>query len=87
MQQYMIKQMAKNIPVGVIINIKTVVAEVTDLRLEDDSVSSSVSSLESSVTLSSLLISPTRSSSSAVDYPSFASSVYYGVSSVSSSEF
>ena len=51
MQQYMIKQMAKNIPAGVIINIKTVVAEVTDLRLEEDSVSSSVSSLESYVTL------------------------------------
>ena len=67
MQQYMIKQMAKNIPIGVMSNRKTVVAEVTDLRLEDDSVSSSVSGFVSFVTLSSILILPLRSSLSTVD--------------------
>ena len=67
MQQYMIKQMAKNIPMGGMINRKTVVAEFTDLRLEDDSVSSTVSDFVSFVTLSSILILPYRSSLSTVD--------------------
>ena len=45
MQQYMIRKIAKNAPVGIIISSMTVEAEVTYLRLEDNSVSSSVSSL------------------------------------------